>query len=114
MLSEGVCSIVTGRPQNPLHTILYTNGHHEPLLIRQSFPLIRHNAVNVWTLHDAFEQLKYVYADKAGMDVALWKQCLLSLFFGASTEKTIQVSSDDAVQSSIYAEMCDWCNKNDT
>src|SRR6516162_2291162 len=48
------------------------------------------------------------------MDVDLWKQCLLSLFFGASTEKIIQVSAEEAITGSIYAEMVDWCQKNDT
>jgi hypothetical protein len=48
------------------------------------------------------------------MDVDLWKQCLLSLFFGASTEKTIQVSSEQAITGSIYTDMVDWCQKNDT
>ena len=48
------------------------------------------------------------------MDVDLWKQCLLSLFFGASTEKIIQVSSEQAITGSIYTEMVDWCQKNDT
>jgi hypothetical protein len=235
ILPEGVCSLVTGRSQSPLQTILYTNGKHEPSLIRQSFGMIRQNCVNIWKLHDAFEQLKadittctnphqrqkfvyryignqhcldalmrqgltidkdtgigtyvpayqpsktgrmfeigggcqalsrafkqaaydlpglhnydirssqvtalleiggkygldthstetlreyvdnkqakFQYAAQAGMDVDLWKQCLLSLFFGASTEKVIQVSSEDAITGSIYAEMVDWCQKNDT
>jgi hypothetical protein len=235
ILPEGVCSLVTGRPQGPLTTILYTNGKHEPPLIRQSFGMIRRNCVNVWKLHDAFEHLKaeittctnphqqqklayryignqhcldalmrqgltidkdtgigiyvpayqpsktgrmfeigggcqalsrafkhaaydlpglhnydirssqvtalleigekygldsqrtrtlqeyidnkqskFLYAARAGMDVDLWKQCLLSLFFGASTEKVIQVSSEQAITGSIYTEMVDWCQKNDT
>jgi hypothetical protein len=235
ILPEGVCSLVTGRAQGPLTTILYTNGKHEPPLIRQSFGMIRQNCVNVWKLHDAFEHLKteittctnphqrqkfvycyignqhcldalmrqgltidentgigtytpayqpsktgrmfeigggcqalsrafkksaydlpglhnydirssqvtalleiggkygldtlstetlreyvdnkqskFLYAQHAGMDVDLWKQCLLSLFFGASTEKIIQVSAEEAITGSIYAEMVDWCQKNDT
>jgi hypothetical protein len=235
LLPEGVCSLVTGRPQGPLTTILYSHGKHEPPLIRQSFGMIRQNCVNVWKLHDAFEKLKgeiptctnphqrqksvyrymgnqhcldalmrqgltidkdtglgtytpayqpsktgrmfeigggcqalsrafkqaaydlpglhnydirssqvtalleiggtygldtqrtrtlqeyvdnkqskFLYAQHAGMDVDLWKQCLLSLFFGASTEKVIQVSSEEAITGSIYGEMVDWCQKHDT
>jgi hypothetical protein len=57
---------------------------------------------------------KFLYAQQAGMDVDLWKQYLLSLFVGASTEKVIQVSSKQAITGSIYAEMVDWCQKNDT
>jgi hypothetical protein len=60
------------------------------------------------------KQSKFLYAQHAGMDVDLWKQCLLSLFFGASTEKIIQVSSEEAITGSIYGEMVDWCQKNDT
>jgi hypothetical protein len=30
ILPEGVCSLVTGRAQGPLTTILYSNGKHEP------------------------------------------------------------------------------------
>lgn len=58
ILPEGVCSLVTGRSQHPLQTILYTHGKHEPPLIRQSFGMIRQNTVNVWRLHDAFEHLQ--------------------------------------------------------
>jgi hypothetical protein len=60
------------------------------------------------------KQSKHLYAQQAGMDVDLWKQCLLSLFFGASTEKVIQVSPEEAITGSIYTEMVDWCQKNDT
>ena len=47
------------------------------------------------------------------MEVDLWKQCLLSLFFGASTEKTSRISADETIQGSIYSEILAWCNKND-
>ena len=63
MLLDGVCSLETGRRPNPLKTILYTKGkngtkgQHEPSLIQQSFGMIRHNCVNIWKLHQAFEQL---------------------------------------------------------
>src|SRR5207302_2491159 len=35
------------------------------------------------------KQSKFRYAAQAGMDVDLWKQCLLSLFFGASLYKNM-------------------------
>jgi hypothetical protein len=240
MLREGVCSLITGRPQSPLPTILFTKGKngtkgcHEPPLIKQSFGMIRRNCVNVRKLNEAFEALKYKiaefphpdqkrtlqyrlmgnqrcletllrqgltldrdtgigtyvpaykpsttgrmfeigggcqalsrkfkkaaydlpglmnydirssqvtallelggkygldpraketlteyignkdskkeYAQQVGMDEDLWKQCLLSLFFGASTEKTRRISADETIQCSIYSEIIAWCNKND-
>src|SRR5262249_22698287 len=60
ILPEGVCSLMTGRSQGPLTTVLYTNGKHEPPLIRQSFGMIHQNCLNVSKLHDAFQHLKTV------------------------------------------------------
>src|SRR5262249_47422447 len=60
------------------------------------------------------KEAKSQYAAQAGMDVDLWKQCLLSLFFGASTEKTRRISADETIQGSIYSEILAWCTKNDT
>jgi hypothetical protein len=48
------------------------------------------------------------------MDVDLWKQCLLSLFFGASTEKTMHISCEEDLPGSLYTAMCDWCNQHVT
>jgi len=59
------------------------------------------------------KESKAQYAQRAGMEVDLWKQCLLSLFFGASTEKTSRISADETIQGSIYSEILAWCTKND-
>ncbi len=47
------------------------------------------------------------------MDVDLWKQCLLSLFFGASTEKEVYISQEEQIEGGIYSGIVDWCNKSD-